>query len=108
MALEGELYEIVNSRHGIRCMHAGLVYALVLMTRSSLARNSGLLSGIQYGDIEKTLEHHQIRFLKARKGSKHTSHAISAGLRGTELLPAVLRDFQCWLSMRPDMWVSFI
>jgi hypothetical protein len=106
MTLQGELYEIVNSRHGSRGMNGWACLYIAILMRS-LAK-SGLLSGIQYGDITKTLEDYQRRFLKARKGSKHTSRAINAGLRGIELLPAIFRDFQCWQSMRPDMYVPFI
>ena len=76
----------------------------------SLEHFTGLiLSCIQYGDIIKTIDDYanQARFLGARKGSKHTSRAISAELRGTDLLPAIFRDFQCWLSVRPDMYVLF-
>ena len=101
MNLEGELYEIVNSRHEITGMYINsFIHAVV---KSSLYAWS-LFPSFQYGDISKTLEmEDQFRFLKARKGSRHTSRAISAGLRGKELLPALFGDFQCWLSMRPDM-----
>ena len=64
---------------------------------------SCLFPNFPYGDIPKTLELDQFRFLKARKGSRNTSHAINAGLRDKELLPALFADFQCWLSTRPDM-----
>ncbi|KDR71955.1 hypothetical protein GALMADRAFT_253241, partial [Galerina marginata CBS 339.88] len=87
MNLEGELYEIVNSHDEIR-------------------DRSNLFPSIQYGDISKALEQDQFRFLKARNGSRHTSRAIDAGLRNKELLPALFADFQCWLSMRPDIWPS--
>jgi len=65
--------------------------------------DSSLFPSFQYGDIQKTLEQDQFRFLKARKGSHHTSHVIHLGLRDKGLLPALFADFQCWLSMRPDM-----
>ncbi|KDR71471.1 hypothetical protein GALMADRAFT_253776 [Galerina marginata CBS 339.88] len=87
MSLEGELYEIVNSRYELR-------------------DDSGLFTSFRYGDIPKTLQGDQIRFLRARKGSHHTSRGIAAGLRGKDLLPALFADFQCWLTMRPDVWPS--
>jgi hypothetical protein len=84
-------------------MHGFVIHSAVLM--NSLDQDSGILSGIQYGDITETFEYDQVRFLKARKGSKHTACEINMGLRGWELLPAIFRDFQCWLSMRPDLSV---
>jgi len=87
LSLEGELYEIINSRQEI-------------------IDHSCLFPSFQYGDIPKTLGQDQFRFLKARKGSHYTSHTINAGLRGKELLPALYADFQCWLSTRPDIWPS--
>jgi hypothetical protein len=65
--------------------------------------HSSLFLSFQYGDIRKTLEQDQFRFLKARKGSHYTSRAINAGLRCKGLLPALFADFQCWLSTQPDM-----
>jgi hypothetical protein len=82
-------------------MHGPAIHSAVLM--NSLDWDSGILSGIQYGDITETFEYDQERFLKACKDSKHTAHAINAGLRGMELLPAIFRDFQCWLSMSTDL-----
>ncbi|KDR67001.1 hypothetical protein GALMADRAFT_216689 [Galerina marginata CBS 339.88] len=87
MSLEGELYEIVNSHDEIR-------------------DRSNLFPSIRYGDIPKALEQDQFRFLNARKGSRHISCAINKGLRNKELLPALFSDFQCWLTMRPDIWPS--
>ncbi|KAF8801727.1 hypothetical protein BYT27DRAFT_7197720 [Phlegmacium glaucopus] len=79
MSLDGELYEILNSRHQRR------------------GCPTQLLPSIQYGDIPKTWDQDQWNYLKA---------PIRAGLRGKELLPALYGDFQCWLSMRPDIWPS--
>ena len=85
MNLEGELYEI-NSRHEITGTNmCSFIHTIVI---SSLEKSS-LFPSFQYGDIPKTLEQDQHRFLKVRQGSHNTSRAINAGLRGKELLPAL-------------------
>ena len=102
MSLEGELYEIVNSRHETR---GTTMNSFVYEVLKSSLDDSCLIPSIQYGDITKTSEpdYEQLRFMNARKGSQHTSHAINTGLRGNKLLPAIYGDFQCWLSMRLDV-----
>ncbi|KAI0338961.1 hypothetical protein BDW22DRAFT_1362297 [Trametopsis cervina] len=82
----GELYELINSRAVRRDFP------------------SGLLPAINYDGIEATLEQWQSFFIPARRGTKHLARAIDAGLRGKELLPAILQDCRVWMFMRPDVW----
>ena len=89
LSLEGELYEIINSRHEIRGMN---VIAVLISSLDHLS----LFPSFQYGVIPKTLKQEQYRFLNPRKGSHHSSRLINAGLKGEawEVLPALF-TFQC-------------
>lgn len=82
-----ELYEIVNSRTNKRDEYTGL-----------------LLPAIDYNGIEQTLNQWQDFFLDARRGTKHLATAITAGLRGEKLLPAILDDCRAWMFARPNLW----
>ncbi|KDQ19418.1 hypothetical protein BOTBODRAFT_439102 [Botryobasidium botryosum FD-172 SS1] len=86
MSFESEFYEIVNTRAAPR------------------RERDGTLPCIKYGGIEKTWERTQDFFLPALQGSKHVRRAILEGLRGADLLPALMRDFGCWMCVRPDVW----
>lgn len=64
---------------------------------------TGLLPLINYDGIESSLNQWQSCFIFCRRGVKHLSGAIAAGLRGKELIPALLQDCRAWMFMRPDM-----
>ncbi|EKM51758.1 uncharacterized protein PHACADRAFT_262086 [Phanerochaete carnosa HHB-10118-sp] len=81
-----ELYEIVNSRKARR------------------DEITGLLPDIDYDGIEASLNQWQSHFIACRRGSKHLAHAINTGLRGADLIPAILQDCRAWMFMRPDVW----
>lgn len=40
--------------------------------------------------------------MPCRRGTKYLARDIQAGLRGRELIPAILRDCRAWKFMRPD------
>lgn len=61
------------------------------------------LSCIDYGSIINTAEQFQSYFDRARRGSKYLAKAIREGFRKEELLPAIMRDFQCWMFVRLDL-----
>lgn len=63
---------------------------------------TGLLPEIDYDDIQSSLVQWQMHFIHCRRGSTHIAQAIEAGLRGQDLLPALLRDSRAWMFMRPD------
>ncbi|KAH7915361.1 hypothetical protein BJ138DRAFT_998127 [Hygrophoropsis aurantiaca] len=88
LTFAGELYEIVNSRAEGR------------------ERLKGLLPCIDYGGIEDTCEQYQDNFQPNRQGCKHIAAGINEGLSEENLLPHIIRDFQCWMFMRPDRWPS--
>jgi hypothetical protein len=100
-----ELYEIINS---MKDLQARSEWSL----RSKLSCHTAdhrLLGGIaalrciDYDGIVDTVEPFQMYFHPARRGSQHIAKAIRDGLRGKELLPAIMRDFRCWMFVRPDM-----
>lgn len=66
-------------------------------------RDTALLPCLDYGGIQKSLEQWQSFYMPCRRGTKHVSRAIDAGLRGANLIPALLRDCRVWMFMRPDM-----
>ncbi|KAF5334595.1 hypothetical protein D9758_018434 [Tetrapyrgos nigripes] len=95
MDFAGELYEIVNSRSNGRVEYNWDVH-----------RAAGYLPCIDYDGIEKCPSDYQDEFFMTRKGSRWTSDAISRGLCGKELVPYLIRDFNAWICMRPDLWPS--
>ena len=97
-----ELYEIVNSRKAQRGKR-GHYWAQPLTHPEHIDENTGLLPEIDYDGIERSLVQWQTHFMPCRKGTKHIAEAIEAGLRGADLLPAVLRDCRGWMFMRPDV-----
>lgn len=68
---------------------------------------SALLPCLEYDGIEASLcigfDYMQSWFLPCRRGGKSVVKAIDAGLRGAQLIPALLRDCRIWMFMRPDM-----
>ena len=74
--------------------------------RRFLDNSTAALSCIDYDGIVDTVEQFQSYFSPARRDSQHIAKAIRDGLRGEELLPAIMRDFRCWMFVRPDMWVE--
>ncbi|PVG01676.1 hypothetical protein CPB86DRAFT_823596 [Serendipita vermifera] len=87
MNFEGEFYEIVN-RRGKR-------------------RNSvGTLDIINYEGIDCALDQFQDFFSGAFFGAYELGSALKGGLRGNDLIPALLRDFCVWQTCPPDRWLS--
>ena len=88
---------------------------------SILVSSNGTLPAINYDGIEDSYQpfqhpspsdserfrgpfsHFQEHFLGARRGSRYTGLSIAAGLRGKLLVPSIMKDFRCWMFMRPDM-----
>jgi hypothetical protein len=83
---------------------------------SILVSLNGTLPAIDYDGIEDSLQRFQHpstseryrakfqeHFLGARRGSRHTGLGIAAGLRGKSLVPSIMKDFRCWMFMRPDV-----
>jgi hypothetical protein len=68
----------------------------------------GTLNSIDYDGITATCVQWQDHFYPARKGVKNIAIAIRNGLRGKQLIPAILRDCRAWMFMRPDMYVPTI
>ncbi|PVF98442.1 hypothetical protein CPB86DRAFT_361019 [Serendipita vermifera] len=87
MSFEGELYEIVNSHPDNRL------------------RPSGILYGIPLEGIAATLDQWQDYFSGAFR-PKHIIPALNSGLRGNDLIPALLRDFKVWQTCPTDRWVK--
>jgi hypothetical protein len=119
-SLPGELYEIATSRkqpgrstspHSNFVRHINHISILVSI--------DGTLPAIDYGGIEDSCRpfrhpspsesfrgpysQFQEHFLGARRGSRHTGCGIAAGLRGKSLVPSIMKDFRCWMFMRPDV-----
>ncbi|GJE88814.1 hypothetical protein PsYK624_049010 [Phanerochaete sordida] len=86
LSFAAELYEIVNSRKARR------------------DEVTGLLPDIDYDGIEASLNQWQSHFIACRVGSTHLAHAMDTGLRGADLIPALLQDCRAWMFMRPDLW----
>ncbi|KAJ8454116.1 hypothetical protein ONZ45_g19430 [Pleurotus djamor] len=84
-----ELYEIFNSRTEIRKFY------------------KGYLPCIDYGISAAGMEDQYRDYFShvRRKGSQRIAQAISAGLRGYELIPAIKLDFRVWTYMSPDTFV---
>lgn len=99
-----ELYEIVNSQKMLRSENLA---HLPRLNRSAdklfLDESDGELPCIDYDGIIETVRQFQSYFHPARQGSKHLARAIRDGLRGSELLPSIMRDFRCWMFVRPDL-----
>ena len=68
----------------------------------SIDEKSGLLPELDYDGIEASLKQWQTHFWPCRRGAEHVTRDIEAGLRGADLIPALLRDCRAWMFMRPD------
>ncbi|KAI0047357.1 hypothetical protein FA95DRAFT_1606155 [Auriscalpium vulgare] len=88
LSFPGELYELVNSR-----LH-------------QIDSPTGLLPGLLYAGMRDTLDEGVQNSVlgNMQPGGTHTTHAIKAGLRGKDLMPAIVEDFKGWRFMRPDVW----
>ncbi|KAJ8518171.1 hypothetical protein ONZ45_g4731 [Pleurotus djamor] len=88
LTFDEELYEIVNSRKELRMFY------------------KSYLPCIDYGVAAAGMEDQYQDFFSyvRRKGSKAIARAISAGLRGYDLIPAILLDFRVWIYASTDTW----
>ncbi|PVF91194.1 hypothetical protein CPB86DRAFT_792216, partial [Serendipita vermifera] len=87
MSFDGELYEIVD--------HWG--------RRDGF----GVLDIIDYEGIDWILiDQLQDVFQNAFNGAFALSEALEDGLRGNDLIPALLNDFRVWQTCPPDRWIS--
>ncbi|PVG01674.1 hypothetical protein CPB86DRAFT_83415 [Serendipita vermifera] len=88
MSFEEELYEIVKYRSNRRhnCY--------------------GILDGIEYEGINFACDQWQDTFYSAFTGAHDLDRALKNGLRGNDLIPALLNDFCVWQTCPPDRWVN--
>lgn len=101
LTFDGELYEIVRSRQGIRGMFVDITPKIPFANCE--VGYATLLPCIGYDGIEKSLNQWQESFVDCRRGSRHVISAIRAGMRGEQLIPPLLRDCRAWMFVRPDM-----
>ncbi|PVG01677.1 hypothetical protein CPB86DRAFT_83410 [Serendipita vermifera] len=66
----------------------------------------GTLDGIEYEGINFAINQWQDTFYPAFTGAHHLGRALKNGLRGNDLIPALLNDFCVWQTCPPDRWVS--
>jgi hypothetical protein len=59
---------------------------------------------IDYGGIEHSLEQFQDTFDGAYFDDHELGRALKSGLRGYDLIPALLRDFKVWQTCPPDRY----
>ncbi|PVG01671.1 hypothetical protein CPB86DRAFT_812300 [Serendipita vermifera] len=88
MSFEGEFYEIINSKPDSR------------------SEGIGTLDYIDYEGINCSLEQFQDCFTGAFFGAYELGSALKRGLRGNDLIPALLRDFNVWQTCPTDRWVK--
>lgn len=87
LSFPGELYEIVNLFGGRKNGYCRLTY----------------FDNIDYGGI-KGREEQAYLFPGRWRSPSSLQRALEKGLRGADLVPAVMRDVKAWLFMRPDVW----
>ncbi|PVG01673.1 hypothetical protein CPB86DRAFT_871077 [Serendipita vermifera] len=87
MSFEGEFYEIVNYR-------------------AKRGYYVGTLDRIDYEGIDLALDQWQDTFWRTFSGAYELGRALKGGLRGNDLIPALLHDFCVWQTCPPDRWVS--
>lgn len=63
----------------------------------------GFLPYIQYGGIEAIWDQWVGGFNLAWTSAKNLTKALSSGLRGPDLVPALYDDFLIWQCAPPDM-----
>jgi hypothetical protein len=106
MSLHEELWDIINSFEGDdgRCELSSFLF----VTRYQYlrpAKTHGLLGFMNYGLAEKLFDHddynHYCDDVRIA-GSPSLARAIRRGRRGIELLHAIMEDFNCWFTVRPD------
>lgn len=88
LALAGELYELTASRAERQVDARGDLPCV------AYGGTLDAFAGTQYQDYA----------LGPRKGTKHLVRALRQGLRGAELIPALLKDSRFWMFTRPDIW----
>jgi hypothetical protein len=101
MSFEGEFYEIINTHRNNRSR----VYFLFSTSvhSYSLVGENGTLPWIDYEGIDLTYtEMHQMFFEDGVKDTFHLRRALKSGLRGNDLIPALLDDFAVWQACPPD------
>jgi hypothetical protein len=69
-----------------------------------LGTQNGTLLGLEYEGIERSLQTVQDDFVGAFVGAHKLVSALKAGLRGKDLIPALLRDFNVWQTCPPDRY----
>lgn len=89
LSLAGELYEITASRREPQDEYCGSLPAV------DYGGALDAFMGTQYQDY----------ILGPRRGAQHLARALSAGLCGTDLVPALMEDVRFWMWARPDMCV---
>lgn len=88
MNFEGEFWEIVNAySHRRRQGH-------------------GTVDFIDYEGIDCSLQQFQDDFSGAFFGPYDLGSALKSGLRGNDLIPALLSDFNVWQACPPDRWIK--
>ena len=70
--------------------------------------STGFLPYIDYGDLRQSVYQYQNCFFRTRKSALHTAKAIQNGLKGEDLIMAILEDCQAHLFARPDVYVDSI
>ena len=90
LSFPGELYELVNSRTKDRVIFLGI---LPCIDYTGLVDNS-------------SRDRVQDYILPWRKGCVHTARALRDGLRGSELVPSILKDCRAWMFTRPNSYVA--
>ena len=62
---------------------------------------------MEYDGVELSLDQCQdYVFPGCWKDARHTAAALDAGLRGEDLLPAIMHDARAFMFMRPNMSVA--
>ncbi|PVG01680.1 hypothetical protein CPB86DRAFT_83534 [Serendipita vermifera] len=88
MSFEGEFYEIIQ------------------FWEMGYRDDFGTLPGICYGGIERALDQFQDHFFSGFEGASELGRALQSGMRGNDLIPALLGDFKVWQTCPPDRWVK--
>ncbi|PVG01672.1 hypothetical protein CPB86DRAFT_812301 [Serendipita vermifera] len=89
MSFEGEFYEIIQTRENKR--------------QSEI----GTMPFVKYEGIESALfEHFQDEYSAAFSDAHKLALALENGLRGNDLIPALLRDFRVWQTCPSDRWIK--
>jgi hypothetical protein len=103
MSFEGEFYEIINTHQKNRSMLSFLF--LTPVNSYSLVGENGTLPWIDYEGIDLTHTEMYQKFFEDRvKDAFHLRRALKSGLRGNDLVPALLDDFHVWQTCPPDRY----